>query len=273
MNQLYLSGIYIYPVKSLGGISLDEAEMEERGLKYDRRWMLIDKEGTFVSQRKYHTLALLTVSMTNDVLTVTHKRDQEKQISFTIGEQNGQQIAVTIWDDHCKAIEVSTKVSRWFSDFLEMEVRLVEMPETEKRAVDPKYAQTGEIVSFADGYPCLLIGQASLDNLNEKLEQAVPMDRFRPNFVFTGGNPHLEDSINTFTLGNVLFTAVKPCARCVLITIDQQTAIKSTEPLKTLAGYRTVNKKVMFGQNLIHQGSGIIYKGDELQVRTWKPLT
>lgn len=270
MNELYLSGLYIYPVKSLGGISLNEAEIEDRGLKYDRRWMLIDNEGTFVTQRKHSSLALLQVSIEKDRVTITHKEDPAQNISFITGEQSGAPIPVKIWDDQCTALEVNSNVSQWFTDFMKMEVRLVEMPANEKRHVDPRYAKNEEIVSFADGYPCLLIGQGSLDGLNEKLDQKIKMDRFRPNFVFTGGEPHAEDSFLEFDLSGIQFTAVKPCARCVLTTIDQQTGAKGVEPMKTLAGYRTINKKVMFGQNLIHSGSGTIRVGDQINVKSWK---
>lgn len=272
MSKLCLSGLYIYPIKSLGGISIKNAEIEKRGLQYDRRWMLIDEAGTFITQRKYHNLALLQVTIANEQLVITHKSDPARTISFPIGEQTGEKINVTIWDDQCAGIEVSTATSNWFSDFLEMKVKLVEMPEHEDRKVDSRYAIEEEIVSFADGYPCLLIGQSSLDGLNEKLDQKIMMDRFRPNFVFTGGKPHHEDAIYTFDLAGVHFTAVKPCARCVLITVDQQTGTKSAEPLKTLAAYRTRNKKIMFGQNLIHSGFGRISIGDELVVTSWKPI-
>lgn len=271
MNDFYLSEINIYPIKSLGGISLQEAKIEEKGLQYDRRWMLINEDGVFVTQRKYFDLALLQVTISSGQLMVTHKADPSKTISFSLEEATGETIAVTIWDDTSGGIEVSTAVSEWFSDFMKMKVRLVQMPVQEKRMVDPRYAPGDEIVSFADGYPFLIISQASLDGLNEKLEDAVPMDRFRPNFVFTGGEPHIEDSFGSFYLGETRFYAVKPCARCVLTTIDQQTAVRGQEPLKTLAGYRTIGKKVLFGQNLIHQGSGTVHVGDQLKVQDWKP--
>ncbi|RZL69148.1 MAG: MOSC domain-containing protein, partial [Pedobacter sp.] len=180
------------------------------------------------------------------------------------------EIAVSVWDDISNGVEVNEHVSAWFSNFMNMEVKLVKMPMKAERKVDPKYAMQGEIVSFADGYPCLIIGQSSLDNLNQKLEETVNMDRFRPNLVFTGGDAHIEDSIKTFTINNVEFHGVKPCARCVLITIDQITGIKGIEPLKTLANYRKQNNKIMFGQNLIHKGEGIIKVGDELIIQDWK---
>ncbi|KIO78055.1 oxidoreductase [Pedobacter lusitanus] len=270
MNQFFLSELNIYPIKSLAGISLTTSILEEKGLQYDRRWMLIDQEGTFISQRKYPELALLQITLGEEQLTITHKNNPAQTISFGYGENTGQLIAVNVWGTDCQGIEVNTTVSKWFSALLQTEARLVQMPEAERRLVDPRYAPNNEVVSFADGYPCLIISQASLDGLNEKLDQAVPMDRFRPNFVFTGGEPHIEDRFDTFYIGDLLFRAVKPCSRCVMITVDQQTATKSAEPLKTLARYRTVDKKIMFGQNLIHQGSGTIRIGDELVIREWK---
>ncbi|QNK63754.1 MOSC domain-containing protein [Pedobacter sp. PAMC26386] len=270
MNQFLLSEINIYPIKSLAGISLTESLLEEKGLQYDRRWMLIDKEGVFISQRKYPELALLQITLGKEKLTITYQNNPLQTITFGYEENTAQNIAVSVWGTVCNGLEVSTAVSRWFSEMLKTDARLVQMPEAERRLVDPKYATANEVVSFADGYPCLIISQASLDGLNERLDLAVPMNRFRPNFVFTGGEAHIEDNFNTFFIGDLLFKAVKPCSRCVMITVDQQTAKKSAEPLKTLAGYRTINKKIMFGQNLVHKGSGTIRIGDMLTIKEWK---
>jgi uncharacterized protein YcbX len=271
MNTHYLSELHIYPIKSLGGISLQQSRILERGLEYDRKWMLIDDGGTFVTQRKHVELAMLQVSIEDHMVTVSHKKENTLRISFSVNETTGMPIPVNIWDDQSTGIEVSKEVSRWFSNFMKMSLRLVQMPEDARRLVDPRYAGDQEIVSFADGYPCLLISQASLDGLNARLAEPVRMDRFRPNFVFTGGEPHVEDSFESFYLGESLFSAVKPCARCVLTTIDQQTGEKGAEPLKTLAAYRLINQKVMFGQNLIHQGLGTIRVGDQLRVKSFKP--
>lgn len=270
MNRFQLSAIYIYPIKSLGGISLTESAITETGLLYDRKWVLIDESNTFITQRKYPLLSLLRVSVTDGNITVTHQENATLNISFPVGKTTGNPIPVTIWDDLTEGIEVDEKVSEWFSGIMNRKVRLVSMPEQVRRIVDPEYAVQQEIVSFADGYPCLIIGQASLDQLNEKLETPVLMDRFRPNFVFTGGEPHAEDAFESFEIGNISFSAVKPCARCVLITVNQQTAVKSAEPLKTLSGYRNLNNKIMFGQNLLHKGSGIIKVGMEIKVKTVK---
>lgn len=270
MTKLYLSDIYIYPIKSLGGIRLKEASLEERGFQFDRRWMLVDQSGTFISQREYPSLALLQVAIEKDQLKIYHKAEPEQSISFRIGTCLDIKIPVQIWDDQTEAREVDQDVSAWFSEFLGLSLRLVEMPDASLRKVDERYATDDEIVSFADGYPCLLIGQSSLDGLNEKLTNVVEMDRFRPNLVFTGAEAHLEDHLSEFEIAGILFTAIKPCARCVLITVNQQTGEKGVEPLKTLAGYRTWDKKVLFGQNLLHKGSGKVRVGDELFVKSWK---
>ncbi|MEJ2882375.1 MOSC domain-containing protein [Pedobacter sp. GR22-6] len=270
MNKFHLSDIYVYPIKSLGGIRLEEARIEDKGLQYDRRWMLIDEAGTFITQRKHPTLALLQVDIVDTTLVVSNRLFPEERIVFPINGNTGLSQPVVIWDDVSTGFEVDENVSQWFSDFMKMKVKLVGMPKEEKRKVDPRYAVQHEIVSFADGYPCLIIGQSSLDGLNVKLEEPVLMDRFRPNFVFTGGEPHVEDRFRTFELSGISFSAVKPCARCVLITVDQQTGVKGAEPLRTLAGYRSINKKILFGQNLLHEGEGMIRVGDELKVKTWK---
>ena len=270
MSDYCLTDIYVYPIKSLGGIRLDQCLIEEKGLQYDRQWMLIDQSGTFVSQRKHHLLSLLQVTINGSELSVTHKLKPELHITFDKDSQTGELIQVTVWDDQCIGMEVSKKVNDWFSALLNMDVRLVKMLNEEERFVDPRYAHENEVVRFSDGYPCLIIGQAALNHLNGQLDQTISMDRFRPNFVFSGGMPHDEDAFSTFEIEGIVFSAVKPCARCVLITVDQQTGVKSSEPLKTLASYRSRNNKIMFGQNLIHKGTGIINTGTRIVVNSYK---
>ncbi|RZM24833.1 MAG: MOSC domain-containing protein [Pedobacter sp.] len=270
MTEYFLTDIYIYPIKSLGGIRLQHSEVSETGLKFDRQWMLVDLEGTFVSQRKYHQLSLLQVGINKEKIIVTHKLNQNLRLEFSATAETGKLIPVTVWDDSCVGMEVSRDVNDWFSSFLGMEVKLVKMVSTEPRLVDPRYANNQEVVSFSDGYPFLIISQASLDRLNQQLEQPVLIDRFRPNFVFSGGEAHVEDSFADFQIRDVIFSAVKPCARCVLVTVDQQSGVKSNEPLKTLASYRTRNKKVMFGQNLIHKGEDLIAVGDTITILSSK---
>jgi uncharacterized protein YcbX len=263
---LVLQEIYLYPIKSLGGISVSQALVEEKGFRYDRRWMLVDKKGDFVTQRQHPQLALLQVALSETQLEVFSKRDPSQRIAFDLDLASNQELQVSVWGDQVLARVVSVEVSRWFSDFLQMELDLVVMPESSQRKMDPRYAVQGESVSFADGMPYVMIGQSSLDELNQRLEEPVSMDRFRPNLVFSGGQAFEEDQFTRIKVGEVDFQVVKPCARCVLITVNQQTGEKGKEPLATLATYRTVNNKVYFGQNAVALAPGMVRVGDLIQL-------
>jgi len=261
--MLTVSELYIYPVKSLGGISLKEATLTDRGFENDRRWMLVDERHQFLSQREVPEMALLQVSLVEDGLLIQHKDrvDPALQIPFTT---EGESCRVTVWGDSCMAQWVSRQADAWFSEMLSTPCRLVYMPDASRREVDPGYAQHREITSFSDGFPLLLIGQASLDDLNTRLSLPLPMDRFRPNIVFAGGEPYQEDVMSHFRIAGIDFFGVKRCARCVITTIDQLTAEKGKEPLRTLSDYRRSQNKIYFGQNLLFQGEGKITVGDLL---------
>jgi uncharacterized protein YcbX len=264
-QALFVQNLYLYPIKSLGGISVPEAFVEERGFRYDRRWMLVDKKGDFVTQRQHPQLALLQVSLSKTQLEVVSKGDPSQRIAFDLGLVSDQELQVSIWGDQVLARVVSAEVSRWFSDFLQMELDLVVMPESSQRKMDPRYAVQGESVSFADGMPYVIIGQASLDELNGRLADPVGMDRFRPNLVFSGGEAYAEDQFKQLQIGEVEFQVVKPCARCVMITVDQEKGTKGKEPLATLATYRSQGSKVYFGQNAVALTQGIVRVGDPIQ--------
>ncbi len=261
-TSFILTDIFIYPIKSLGGVRVEQALLEPKGLQYDRRWMLIDENGKFITQRVYPKMALLQVHLQPTGLLVTHKQISSENlfISFDSRTYQTTPIPVTIWDDTVSAVEVSAEANAWFSRLLQLNCRLVFMPPQVHRPVDPVYAFNQEPVSFADGYPILLIGQESLTDLNSRLTEPVPMNRFRPNLVFSGGTPFLEDTWREFTINHQKFKVVKPCARCVLVTINQDTAKKGTEPLRTLATYRTIDRKVKFGQNVLPLSTGEIIK-------------
>lgn len=261
--MLQVSRLFIYPIKSLAGIELHEAEVTDRGFKYDRRWMLVDNNGRFISQREHAQLALFKTAINVEGVRVSYK-DQSIIIPFK--PLTDTAINVTVWYDTCTGVLVDPMIDQWFSDALNMSCRLVYMPDSSQRHVSEKYARNNEITSFSDAYPFLLVGQASLNDLNEKLTVPVPIDRFRPNIVFTGGSAFQEDSMSHFTINNVHFYGVKPCARCVMINIDQQTTVKNNEPTKVLARYRLRKNNVYFGQNLIHSGEGKISVGDTINI-------
>ncbi len=262
MSGLRLTEIWIYPIKSMGGIRLSSAKVEGKGLKFDRRWMLVDENYMFITQRKISALALFKLEMKPDFFFVRFK-NESIELPFST-PQNTKPILSTIWDDQVSTIEVSRNYSQWFSDKLGFKCKLVSFPEDNTRLVDPQYAVNHDNVSLADGYPILAIGQSSLDDLNQKLESPVPMDRFRPNLVFTGGKPYEEDSWKEFTVGTNKFLGVKPCSRCVLTTIDQLTGEQGKEPLATLATYRKKENKIYFGQNVLSIDYYEIHEGDEI---------
>jgi len=268
-NALTLSQINIYPIKSLGGISVETAIVQPRGLQYDRRWMLVDEAGRFLTQRTFAEMALLQVSLLADGLEVRHKTKDITPFLIPFEPATQHIYQVQIWEDICPAVEVSSTANKWFTAALDRFCRLVYMPDTTQRQADLDYAKAGDIVSFADGYPILLIGESSLADLNSRLSHPVPMNRFRPNLVFTGGAPFAEDHWDHFRIGDIAFRGVKPCGRCLVTTIDQATAQKSPEPLRTLASYRTPpgKNKILFGQNVIPDTYfGLLKIGDKIQL-------
>lgn len=272
-SMLTVSALYIYPIKSLGGIPVESAELSDRGFRHDRRWMLVDRQNQFISQRELPKMTWLQTAIEEDGLSIRHKRTGDNiKIPF---QPTGDPCTVTVWEDTCEARFVDPLVDEWFSDMLSTPCRLVYMPEDSQRKVDPHYAHGEEITSFADAFPLLLIGQASLDHLNSRLDQPLTMERFRPNMVFTGGHPFQEDEMASFSIAGVTFYGVKPCARCVITTIDLVTAEKGREPLRTLGGFRRQGNKILFGQNLIFDRlttAARISRGDTITlVRTQPP--
>ncbi|TWR31071.1 MOSC domain-containing protein [Mucilaginibacter pallidiroseus] len=265
--MLLVSQLIVYPIKSLGGIGLQNARVTDRGLEHDRRWMLIDANNRFLSQREHAQLALFSIIILDTGLEVTCRSDGAALL-IPFVPQTKQMIDVSIWDDTCPGQIVSNEANEWFSKKAGMDCRLVYMPDDVHRQTDSRYTDADGITSFSDAYPALLIGQASLDDLNSRLAEALPMNRFRPNIVFTGGDPYSEDIMNHISINGADMYGVKLCARCVLTTIDQDTATKGKEPLKTLSQYRRKGAKILFGQNLMMTAGGTISVGDELQVHT-----
>ncbi|MGL6267297.1 MAG: MOSC domain-containing protein [Chitinophagaceae bacterium] len=263
--MLQISNLFIYPIKSLGGIELQKAKLTDRGLEHDRRWLLVDDNNKFLTQRTFPEMSLLKTSIRENKLIVFIKDSEEDSLTLDLVPISGEKIQVDIWDDSCEAHQIDQKADKWFSQKLNRNVKLVYMPDSSRRQVDSAYALQNDITSFSDGYPILMIGQSSLDDLNIRLDEPVPMNRFRPNIVFTGGFPYQEDELKHFKINELAFFGVKPCGRCVMTTIDQDTAIVSKEPLKTLSTYRGSNNKVNFGQNILHTGFGSIQVGDEIQ--------
>ena len=263
MNKYFLSEINIYPIKSLGGISLQFAEVEERGLKHDRRLMLVDDSNHFITQRSFPQMALIKVERKNSLLTVTHKQNKLSPLSIHVSPYDEEEVDVQIWRDNVAALKYNDDVNDWFTEAIGIKCSLVYMPDTTKRKTNPDFAKDN-IVSFADGYPILIIGEESLKDLNNRLTVPLPMNRFRPNLVFKGGNRFDEDKWKNVRIGNTEFNVVKPCARCSVTTVNQETGERGKEPLKTLAQFRNNNGQVLFGQNMICEKKGSVHVGDQL---------
>ncbi len=264
--MLLISHLYVYPIKSLGGILLDEVALTDRGLENDRRFVLIDDNNRFISQRELAKMALLHTVICGNQLLVFEKGDSTNLLKLDLVPASGDLVHVVLFNDESEGWVMSKEINDWFTMKLDRNCRLVFMPDAVKRKVDPLYAHNSEIAAFSDGFPVLMIGQASLQDLNNRLDQWVPMNRFRPNIVFSGGTPFEEDTMKAVMINNISFSAVKPCARCVVTTIDQETGLKGKEPLRTLNKYRQLNNKLYFGQNILYRGAGILKIGDELKV-------
>jgi uncharacterized protein YcbX len=255
-----LTGLTVYPIKSCRGIPVSESEIDAFGLRYDRRWMVVDELGEFLSQRSHPRLALVVPTIQDGALRLD--APGMPTLDLPLDPSPTVALSVTVWDDTCGATWLGEKPARWFSEFLGCSCSLVHMGGATVRPADPAFAPGGTRVSFADGFPFLLISEESLADLNRRLAQPLPMNRFRPNLVVAGAQPYDEDRWERIEIGGIGLRIVKPCARCLVTTTDQTTAERGREPLRTLATYRKIDGKVMFGQNAVHEGPGRLRVGD-----------
>lgn len=264
--MIELTQINIYPVKSCKGMTVTRAALTPFGLLNDRRWMAIDANGSFLSQRTIPRMALIEPLLTGNSLVLKAPDTETIEIPIELSTKSTR--TVKIWDDVCSAQDCGDGIAQWFTKFLRIDSRLVMMGSTFDRSVTAKYSKHRDLVSFADAFPLLLISSASLHDLNERLDLPIPMNRFRPNLVVSGCEPYAEDHWKRFKLGELSFDVSKPCARCTVPTVDQTNGTKGKEPLITLSTYRKGNNNdVFFGQNLINeQKSGELVLGMEVSV-------
>lgn len=286
---MQISEINIYPIKSLKGLSLESSRVEKRGLRFDRRWMLTDRDGMFFTQRETPKMATIAVRVDSGQLIVDSERAGILNIPFEPDRGHGQD--VTVWHSNVAGLVYNGEVSEWFSDVLGRSCQLVLMPESSERHVSEQFDQGNDIVSFADGYPLMMLGEGSLAEVNERLQEnyrdadmdvRVPMNRFRPNLVVKGSDPFAEDRWAKIRVGEAIFRVVKPCGRCVMTTVDQARGeFDGKEPLKTMASFRMAKdvfpttfeelgqtaNAVLFGENLIPENPGATIRvGDEVEV-------
>ncbi len=264
MAGVKLASMHVYPIKSCAGISVEAWEVDDFGLRYDRRWMVVTAQGQFLTQRELPAFAQVRAAIAPPHLRVTAPGQGELVVALE--PLGGRPIATRVWEDALAVVAPDHTADAWFSDYLGHEVMLAYMPERVVRPVDAHYAPDGGRASFADGFPFLLVGEASLTALNARLATPVPMNRFRPNLVVSGSGPFAEDDWRHITIGCIPMQVVKPCARCVVTTTDQETLERGQEPLRTLAAFRRQEQKVMFGQNVVHYGTGVLRVGDVVAI-------
>ena len=259
-----VSELAIYPLKSCQQRRVSQCEIDTFGLRGDRRWMLVDTQtGDFLSQRSHPIMVRIVCEPTPDGMYLSFEGTEPLHV---LVPHQHPVIEATVWGDRCEAADAGDQAAAWCSELLGVNCRLIYMPDTSFRQVSLKYAEKGVRTGFADGFPFLLISEASLADLNQRLDNAVPMLRFRPNIVVSGCEAFAEDNWKRIRIGEIEFAVAKPCVRCVITTIDTATLETSKEPLKTLATYRRTEKGVIFGQNLIHHGTGRLSVGMSVEV-------
>lgn len=258
-----VTGLSIYPIKSLGGISLSESILETRGLQFDRRWMLVDDEGRFLTQREHAALALFATDIEERGICITARDGEKLRIPFTA---DGPRVPVHIWQSDLEADVVSETANAWFSDYLGQRCRLVRFPEDQRRTILPEYSREGDHVSFADGFSVTVVCTESLEDLNARMESPVPMNRFRPNIVISGADAFAEDEWPEIEIGEASLRSARKCGRCLVTTTDQATGVRGIEPLRTLATYRRDGQNVTFSQNFIPVRLGRISVGDPVVI-------
>jgi uncharacterized protein YcbX len=261
-----VASLWKYPVKGLQGIPVDRSAVERVGLKGDRRWMIVDRNNVFVTARVHPALLQVTVRELAGSIEVEHERLGAAQLMTS--ECGPAKTMVSIWRDRVKAaMLISNAANDLISELIGQPLRFVWQSSTRSRQIDPNFSRSREYTSLSDGFPILIAGQASLDDLNGRLAAPIPMERFRPNIVVEGFPPWGEDTWRTVQVGKVKLRVVKPCSRCVITTLDHLTGQKlfGNEPLETLGTFhRDQSGKIIFGQNAIVERTGNIGIGDDV---------
>jgi len=261
--MLRLSALYRFPLKSGMGESLQQVSLDKLGLDGDRRWMLVDEaSGRFLTQRAVAQMSQLSALRNSDG-GLTLSAPGRSPIDIALPDSDAELRGVTIWRDTLRVPDAGDEAGAWVSEFIGKPTRLVQVPLDRARTTQAGYGKDDDQVAFADGFPLLLIGQASLEDLSQRVGRPLEMLRFRPNLVIEGSEAYAEDGWKRIRIGDVEFRVVKPCSRCILTTIDPQTGLRSDdrEPLATLQKYRAQEDGAMFGQNLVNDGNGQLEVG------------
>jgi uncharacterized protein YcbX len=262
--------VHIYPMKGARAVDLAASAVEPWGLAGDRRWLLVDPDARFITQREEPALARVTVGYAEPGGSLVVSAPGWPAGQVAVPAADAEQLKVTIWRSVVAAAAAGPGADGWFSAYLGRPVRLVYLDDPTRRPVDPDFGRDGDVVSFADGYPLLLTSMASLGELGRWLaddgDEAVPMTRFRPNVVVAGAAPWAEDHWRYVRIGDVPFRVAKPCGRCVVTTTDQVTGERGSQPLRMLGQRRRFGQSLVFGQNLIPDRGGMIQAGDPVEI-------
>lgn len=259
-----IHSLHFYPIKSCQGIECNSLQLVETGFKYDRHWMLVDANGQFLSQRNYPAMACIQPQIDGDLMHV--QAPGQLALSVPLQSQDKERINVEVWGDHCSAARVSDAADRWFSELLQVDCHLVFQPPSEQRLVNPEYASDQQTVSFADGFPLLVISRTSIDKLNQRLDEHLDINRFRANIVIDGCAPHAEDDWSRINVDGIDILLVKACSRCSIPTVDQRSGEIKRDVLTALASYRRRNNKIYVGMNGYHLRNGMLKVGQTVTV-------
>ena len=266
-----LSALNVYPVKGFKGIALTEARATERGIEHDRRWMLVGPAGEMLTQREYPKMATVWTEIGEDALTLS--APDVSSVDVPLVAPPGLAVRAEVWGTPCEAVAASGEADAWLSDYLGVRCRLLYMPESSRRHSTKRFTGNDErLVGFADGFAYLIVGEASLADLNARLavrgHAALPMNRFRPNLVVAGSDAYAEDGWSEIRIGEAVLKSAKPCGRCQVTTTDQATGeVKGPEPLATLSSFReSKDFGAMFGMNLVTLKPGRVRVGDTVEL-------
>ena len=262
---IQVSQLFHFPVKSLKGTGLQQMTLDAFGPQWDRRFMLIDANGRFVTQRQCPSMGQISASVVDECLTLMFE-NEKKVLNIAEINQFDQFKLVKVWDDEVDARLIEGEINVWLSEKLKRDVTLCFMDDETHRQVDLDFAQLGDKASFSDGFPLLIISQASIDFLSTQLGRELSVERFRPNIVVTGCEAFAEDKWQKIVINGIEFDVVKPCSRCVIPTLDLVTSEKQADVMQVMLKHRKQGKKVMMGQNALHRGLGMLEVGCKVEV-------
>lgn len=261
---MHLAEIIVYPVKSLGGVSLKESTVLQSGLEFDRRWVLVNENYVFVSQRNLPKMATLAVNINTDSIYVHEKNNEQNGINIPIDPISNNPINVTVWDDEIESFAYKSEINDWFKNYLGQKLILVKMNPDKMRQRSLTVEPFQSKMSYADGYPFLVLSKASVQQISDEIGESIDIRQFRPNLILDDCLPFEEDEMKQFSIGEVKFNMVKPCKRCKMIGINQDSGASSNQPILYLSKTRKEGNHIIFGMNAALRSSGTIHVGDKI---------